>query len=109
MVGFCLQVHCRHPADKVREAQKQPPGVVDDRAGVGHQRGDRQSHRAGAEQHAGPDAGPLSLLQLEFHHLLVAVLVLHTVHHHGVLVLEHIQGKRSGGLEGGETSGVYVL
>lgn len=87
------QVHSRHAADQVRQAQKQPAGVADHRAGVGHQRGDRQPHRAGPEQHAGPDAGPMPVLQLEFHHLLVAVVVLHTVHHHGVPLLEHIQGE----------------
>lgn len=67
--------------------------MADDRTGVGHQRGDRQSDRAGTEQHAGPDAGPLSLLQLEFHHILFTVVVLHPVHHHGIPLLEHIQGK----------------
>jgi hypothetical protein len=67
--------------------------VADNRASVGYQRGNWQSHRARAEQHAGPDAGPLPFLQLEFHHLLVPLLVLYTVHHHGVPLLEHIQGK----------------
>lgn len=87
------QIHRGHAADKIRQAQKQPSSVADHRAGVGNQRGDRQSNRARAEQHAGPDAGPLSFLQLEFHHLLVPVLVLHTLYHHGVPLLEHIQGE----------------
>lgn len=67
--------------------------MADHRTGVGHQRGNRQPDRTGTEQHAGPDAGPMPFLQLEFHHLLVLVLVLHTVHHHGVSLLEHIQGE----------------
>lgn len=91
----CVQVHCGHAANKIRKAQKQPTSVADNRTGVGHQRGNWQPHCARAEQHAGPDAGPLSFLQLEFHHLLIPLLVLHTVHHHGVPLLEHIQGKPS--------------
>lgn len=93
LLSFCPQVYRGHAADQVRQTQKQPTRVADNRTGVGHQRGNRQPDRTGTEQHAGPDAGPMSLLQFEFHHLLVLVLVLHTVHHHGVSLLEHIQGE----------------
>lgn len=88
--NFFPQVHRGHAADKVRQTQKQPARGADNRARVGDQRGDRQSNRVGLEQHARQDAGPLPFLQLEFHHLLVTVLVLHTLHHHGVPLLEHI-------------------
>jgi len=92
-VCVCSQVHCGHAANKICKAQKQPASVVDNRAGVGHQRGNWQPHCVGAEQHAGPGTGPLCFLQLEFCHLLVPLLVLHTMHHNGIPLLEHIQGK----------------
>lgn len=92
-VFVCSQVHCGHAANKIRKAQKQSASVADNRTGVGHQRGNWQSYCAGAEQHAGPGTGPLCFLQLEFRHLLVPLLVLHTVHHNGISLLEHIQGK----------------
>lgn len=92
-----FQVYCSHAANKIRKAQKQPTSVADNCTGVGDQCGNWQSHGAWPEQHAGPDAGSLSFLQLEFHHLLVPLLVLHTMHHHGVPLLEHIQGKLTAG------------
>ncbi|KAL4122498.1 hypothetical protein QTP88_014820 [Uroleucon formosanum] len=87
----CERVHCGHAANKICKAQKQPASVADNRTGVGHQRGNWQPHCVGAEQHAGPGTGPLCFLQLEFRHLLVPLLILHTVHHNGISLLEHIQ------------------
>jgi hypothetical protein len=44
-----FQVHRRDAADKVRQTQKQPTCVVDDRSGVDDIGGHRISHRLGLE------------------------------------------------------------
>lgn len=93
IVSALLQVHCRDAAHQVRKAQEQSAGVPYHRVGMGHLRSNRQSHCPGPQQHAKPPPRPLSFLQQWLHHLLLPLVVLHPLYHHGVPLLQHLQGK----------------
>jgi hypothetical protein len=89
---MCSQVHRGHPAHKVRQAQERAARVADHRPGVVHLGRHRQPHRARPQQHPRQDPRPLRLLQQRLHHLLVAQLLLHPLHHHDLPLLQHFQG-----------------
>jgi len=89
---MCSQVHRGNAAHKVRQAQERAARVADHRPGVVHLGRHRQPHRARPQQHPRQDPRPLRLLQQRLHHLLVAQLLLHPLHHHDLPLLQHFQG-----------------
>lgn len=94
LIAFSIpQIHRCDAANKVRQAQKQPPRLPYDTAGVGHIGRYRLADSPGPQQHAQPRAGRVRLLQRRLYPVLLAEQLLYTLHHHGVSVLEHIQGE----------------
>lgn len=92
-IFFALQIYRCDTTNKICQASEQSTCLLNHCHGVGDISSHWFSHSLRSQQYTGSWSQSLYVLQYGFYSLLIAKLILYTLHNNGVFVLEHIHGE----------------